>query len=143
MNELAAESLRRAGRLRLRVTGSSMLPAVCPDDILFIRACDIRAVRRGDIVAFLREGRFFVHRAIGHRDGHVLTRGDSNAAADPLVGPADFLGKVARIASRGSARRPSLRPPAVHRLAAALFRRSPLAGRLFTRVRAWWQPAHP
>ena len=41
--ELAAESLRLSGRLRLRVTGWSMLPTICPGDTLIIERADARA----------------------------------------------------------------------------------------------------
>jgi len=34
--ELAAEVLRSSGRLRLRATGTSMLPAVWPGDVLSV-----------------------------------------------------------------------------------------------------------
>ena len=45
--ELAAEVLRSSGELRLRVTGSSMLPAVWPGDELTIRRQPFDAGRPG------------------------------------------------------------------------------------------------
>lgn len=135
INDLAAASLRARGKLRVRVTGSSMLPAICPDDVLFIRHCPIDAARNGDIVAFIRHGRLFVHRVTALRGHSVVTQGDANTEADPEVHGSEFLGKVNRLVRRGKATRASSTRTFAGRAAAALFRRWPITRRLFMRIR--------
>src|SRR2546425_2667615 len=77
---LAIEVLRRFGEARLRVTGSSMLPTVWPGDLVAVRRQSIGEIRRGHVVLFVRDGRFFAHRVVGkirRQDRTLLvTRGD-------------------------------------------------------------------
>jgi len=91
---LVAEVLRRNDnrpRVRLRVYGESMLPALWPGDVVEIEACSFGELRAGEIVLAEREGRLFLHRLIADRrpDGFVL-RGDCMRSADPGY-PADAL----------------------------------------------------
>ena len=62
--ELAAEVLRTSGRLRLRATGASTLPAVWPGDILSVRSHEVVEALPGDIVLFVREGRLVARRVV-------------------------------------------------------------------------------
>ena len=62
--ELAGEVLRASGRVRLQVTGWSMLPSVWPGDTLVIESVASDAVSEGDIVLFSRERRLFAHRVV-------------------------------------------------------------------------------
>jgi signal peptidase I len=62
--ELAEEVVRSFGRLRLRVVGASMLPAVWPGDLLSVRSDDAAEVQPGDIVVFRREERLVAHRVV-------------------------------------------------------------------------------
>ncbi len=108
---LAVEALRRTGRLRLRVRGESMLPALWPGDVAEIAACSLRDVRHGEIVLAFREGRFFLHRFLARRehDG-FLTRGDSMPSPDPVF-PADaLLGKLIGVVRMGQTVSAPLRP---------------------------------
>ena len=132
MIELAAESLRLTGRLRLRVGGSSMLPAIRPGDILEVRARRAVDVRSGSVVLFQRGGRLFAHRVV-HRDGAFLvTRGDALDHPDCAIAEAQLLGEVVAVERRG--RTVAARPTALARAAAFLFRRSALAARVFMRL---------
>ena len=98
---LAAEVLQSTGTLRIRAMGSSMVPTLWPGDLVVIDSRKIEDVRPGDIVLYLREGRFFLHRVInkvsaGHEEC-LLTRGDSMPGKDPLVRPSELLGAVTGI----------------------------------------------
>ena len=119
----------------MRVIGSSMLPAIRPGDIVTVRSGLPARAAIGEVVLFLRESRFFVHRVVGRRGSALVTRGDALATPDPPVEPGEFLGFVVAT-ERG--RRPPAGPrqSALDRAAASLFRRSPFAGRLFTRLNA-------
>ena len=133
-NELAAEAVRSFGELRLRVTGSSMLPSIRPDDLLLIRHCRVGQAKPGDIVLYIRHRRLFAHRVVSRSGTGLVTQGDGIAAPDPAVTADELLGKVVRITRRGKTigHESKLTWPA--RMAAALFRRSAAAGRFFTRL---------
>ena len=63
IQSLAVEVLRRFGEARLRVTGSSMLCAMWPGDLVAVRRQGMGEIRRGHVVLFVR--RFFAHRVVG------------------------------------------------------------------------------
>lgn len=133
-NELAAEAIRCFGALRLRVAGSSMLPAVRPDDVLLVRQCRIEEAGPGDIVLYMRQRRLFAHRVISRSGARLVTQGDGMAEPDLAVTAHALLGKVIRVTRRGKTVRHDSRPTLPARMAAALFRRSASAGRVFTRL---------
>jgi len=97
---LVADALRRnqplPTRVRLRVHGESMLPALWPGDEVEITNCSLADLRPGDIVLARREGRLFLHRFVAPYppDGFVL-RGDSMAAPDPGFPAEALLGRLA------------------------------------------------
>jgi len=95
--DLAAEVLRVSGRLTVRVWGDSMLPSVWPGDVLTIRRAGIDDVGHGDLVLYSRDGGFVVHRVRGRSAEGLVTRGDGLCADDPLVLPAQVLGKIVLI----------------------------------------------
>lgn len=133
MIELAAVSLLKTGALRLRVSGSSMLPAVRPGDVLTIHRCPARDAARGDLLLVRRGDRFFVHRMLRREGDAIVTRGDAVRSADPPVAFEDLLGKVVSIERRGRSVTPPASTGPATRVAAWAFARSALAGRLFTR----------
>ena len=96
--KLAEQVLRSSGQLRLRATGTSMLPTLWPGDLLTIRRQPLSRVLPGDLVLYTRDNRFFVHRVIKRfvRDGcqMLVTRGDALPEADIPVGAQEFLGAV-------------------------------------------------
>ncbi len=93
--QLAADSLRASGRLRLRVRGESMLPSLWPGDVVEIANCSAENVRPGEIVLALRDGRFYLHRFVGRfPSGGFLLRGDSMPAADPEFASEGLLGRL-------------------------------------------------
>lgn len=133
-NELAAEAMRSFGELRLRVTGSSMLPAVQPDDLLLVRQCRSEAAGPGDIVLYIRQSRLFAHRVVSCTGAHLVTQGDGMAQPDLPVTADELLGRVMLVVRRGKTVRSALKPTLPARMAAALFRRSAGASRLFLRL---------
>jgi len=116
---LAAEVLRRTGRLRLQVRGESMLPTLWPGDVAEIAACSLGDVARGEIVLGFRQGRFFLHRFLSRDHESFVTRGDSMSTPDPAF-PADaLLGRIAGVIRNGKA------------ISATVRRSAPAAGILF------------
>ena len=134
MIELAAASLARTGRLRLRVTGTSMLPAIRPGDVLRVQRCDAGSLRPGEVVLFQQGERLFAHRAVRRGTYALALRGDTLDADD--APERQVLGKVIAIERRGREITPTHSPGIFQRTAARFFARSPLAGRLFHRLEA-------
>jgi hypothetical protein len=110
---LAAEVIRRFGTVRLRVTGSSMLPLVGPGDVLVVHRRTALDFAPGEIAVFWRHQRLFAHRVVARISDHgeclLLTRGDALPENDPPVSSGELLGRVAAI-ERGSRRLLPLRP---------------------------------
>jgi signal peptidase I len=131
--ELVTDLLARFGSAAIRVQGTSMLPALCPGDQVLIQSCNSNETEVGDVVAFRREGRLFVHRVVERfRDGHLLTRGDAISLQDDPVSTNEFLGKITQIERRG--RVLPMCGSLLQRIAAAIFRRSRPCSSLFQKL---------
>jgi signal peptidase I len=137
--ELAIEVLRSSGRLRLRATGWSMLPAVWPGDTLLVERLGGEHVREGDIVLFGRNRRLFAHRVVGKRAaaGEKITRGDSMASPDAPIPDDEILGRVSFIVRNGRCIAPGKSLGASERALAALVRRSESAARVIVAVHSF------
>jgi hypothetical protein len=124
---LAVESLRRRGEVRLRARGMSMLPSLWPGDLLTIQAVSQDEVTAGDIVLIMREKRCFIHRLVKlqiFENGVCLvTRGDAMPHCDPPAA-AELLGRVIRVLRANRSFVPSLRISLVHSAAAWILCRS-------------------
>jgi signal peptidase I len=98
---LAAEALRAWGVLKLRATGVSMLPTLWPGDLLIVRSVRPEQVGPGEIVLYMRHGRFFIHRIVSmdlaRNDALMVTRGDCMSENDPPVGRTELLGRVTEV----------------------------------------------
>ena len=135
--ELAAEVLRSSGKLRLRATGASMLPAVWPGDVLSVCRGSATQALPGDIILFARQGRLFAHRVVERtiRQGAPcwITRGDRLEHHDPQVSSHELLGRITSI-QRGH-RRIVPRLTFWGRMASCILRRSEFCTRVVLRVR--------
>ena len=142
--ELAGEVLRSFGRLRMGVTGWSMMPTVRPGDMLLVEKVGYGDVGRGDLVLFARHRRLFVHRAIGKTaagpDGIVFTQGDSMPFADEAVNSSELVGRVSWILRGGRRRKPRTRLRLFGRILSALLRRFRLVGRVFAELHELRKP---
>jgi len=130
--ELVADALRAGFETRVRVLGTSMLPALWPGDTLII---DGRAPRPspGDIVIFTRYGRLFAHRVVRANGWELITRGDALPDRDPPLRKSEVLGVVVGI-RRDGVRRVPLRPPSLgQKIVALAVRRSEAVYRLVLR----------
>ena len=130
--ELAGEVMRSSRRLRLRVTGWSMLPTVMPGDTLIVEKVP-GEISRGDIVLFSRNQRLFAHRVVstptGQRD-HVITQGDGMLRPDPPVASSELLGRVSLIVRNRTCSEPATKLGGSSRAVAEMVRRSDLAARI-------------
>lgn len=136
--ELASEVLRSSGKLRLQVTGWSMLPSVWPGDTLVVERVTNESVSAGDIVLFGRDRRLFAHRVVTRArhelDSAIVTRGDAMPAADPPIEKNELLGRVSHILREGRFIKPSRSLRLSERAVAALARRSEIATRVIVGV---------
>lgn len=101
---MAAEVLQSMGILRLGVTGSSMLPALWPGDIVTMVAMAAEP-NVGEVVLFRRHDQFVIHRIVRVASSagqtQIVTRGDSMSDEDGSIAASEVLGRVAEI-RRGS-----------------------------------------
>lgn len=99
--ELAEEVVRVFGGVRLRVYGTSMIPAIHPGDLISIECAEPEQISPGEIVLCARDSRFFVHRVVAKScDGGesvLITRGDRLLHDDPPFTKSQFIGRVRSI----------------------------------------------
>jgi hypothetical protein len=102
---LVEDVVRGFGEARIRVFGTSMMPALNPGDVISIQRATIEEVSPGNIVLFSRGGRLFAHRVVeklgGPDDLRLITRGDRLRRNDPPVSQSELLGRVIRAQRNG------------------------------------------
>jgi len=136
--ELIAQTLRAGHQVRLRLTGTSMIPAVWPGAVTLVEPLKGASPGRGNVVLFLREERLFAHRVVSRRGGRLITRGDALPRCDAPLAAAETLGVVtALVRGDGLTHRLSGAYPIRHRLAAFAIRHSGLAYRLVLKAHQW------
>jgi hypothetical protein len=72
-----------------------MWPALWPGDTVEIRTAPLNEIKIGDLAAFTRDDRIFIHRAIRITIDHaatLVTRGDALPVEDPPVRESELLG---------------------------------------------------
>jgi len=137
--QLAEDVLERSGKLTLRATGRSMVPAIWPGDRLVVEPAGVDNLTLGDILLFSNSYRFVAHRVVGKNTECggvcVLTRGDAMPAADAPVRPSEILGKVSFVVRDGKLFTVRKRLSGSERALTVLLRRSDTAARVVLRVR--------
>jgi len=131
--ELVADVARQFGEVRLKVTGTSMLPAVWPGDILTVRRRAITDLLPGQIVLCYRNQGFIAHRLVIKRGDCIITRGDALSHEDCPFQNDEVLGEVISILRNG-------RPVAAsqawwHSAGSWILRHSELCTRMLLRLR--------
>jgi signal peptidase len=133
--ELIADVARRFGEVRLKVTGTSMLPSLWPGDILTVRRQGTAEILPGEVVMFARQGHLVAHRVVERTlcqdRTQWVTRGDSVGSNDAPVSSHELLGRVTAI-ERGS-RRLTPHQSVASRFASWILCRSDLATRVLLR----------
>jgi len=130
--ELVSEVARHAGEVRLRLTGTSMLPAMWPGDVVTVRRCQLADLRPGQVALCSVEGNLVAHRVMRAFPNHLITRGDSIPRCDPPVEASAVVGYVASIVRNH--RTIDIKHTWRHRALAALLRRSHLCLRITLRL---------
>jgi len=155
--ELAGEIVRTFGRVRVRVTGTSMIPAVWPGDVLVVERRAVEKIQRGEIAVAERAGRLVAHRVVRATANCValaphaapassaviaplLTRGDSQLAPDEPLHPEELLGTVVLIERGRAARQPRRALNFAAKLVAGMAQRSTTATRVLVRLHDMFTP---
>jgi len=122
---LVADALRAGNgfgsRVRLRVYGESMLPALWPGHVVEIASCSLEQLRPGEIVLALRDGRLFLHRLVKSQANGFVLCGDSMPGPDPLYAPAALLGRLVNRNDTGTNGKRSFTPSAWNRCLGLMF----------------------
>jgi hypothetical protein len=105
-SELVHCVARRRGEVRLKVTGSSMLPVVWPGDEITVIRSEYAELQPGHIVLYRRKGGLTAHRIECIAQDQLITRGDSLLHSDMPVRPDEIVGRVVSILRSGHSIRP-------------------------------------
>src|SRR3989344_7102498 len=89
-------------RLRLKVSGNSMLPLLRNDDLLFIQRSVPNKLRINDILLMKTRSQFKIHRLIYAANKYLITKGDNNLKFDGIVKYNNILGKVYKVKRRNN-----------------------------------------
>ena len=135
---LAAEALRSWGVLKVRARGVSMLPTLWPGDVLTVRSVRPEQLEPGEIVLYMRQDRFFIHRIVSKNltqdEGRLVTRGDSMSENDPPIERSELLGKIIEVRRSGSVFLPTREVSTFRRILAWLFCHWSLFRRVWLRL---------
>ncbi len=134
--ELTTEVIRQFGEVRLKVTGSSMLPSIWPGDVIAVRRKPSNQLHPGRILLCYRDQKFVAHRFLGQRDERFFTRGDSLSCDDSPFRDVEILGEVYSIHRNG--RGVAMSTAWWHPMASRIVRHSDLCARLLPRLRRLW-----
>lgn len=99
--ELVLDVACTSGEVSLKLTGTSMLPAVWPGDVVTVQRCNLAELQPRQIVLFRREGGLVAHRVVSVAQDHVITQGDSLPSRDLPVSPLEIVGQVIGISRNG------------------------------------------
>lgn len=99
--ELVHHAACSFGEVRLKVTGSSMLPVIWPGDEITVVISPYAGLQAGQIVLYHRNGRLTAHRIERVTEDHLIARGDSLALSDSPVLPEEVVGQVVSILRNG------------------------------------------
>ena len=126
---LIAEVLQQFGEVRVRVLGTSMLPAIGPRDVLLVRRCPMDRVAVGDVVLFAVGLRLFAHRVteigVVSAAPYLITKGDTHRQTDAPVSSRELLGRVVAVSKDDRVRERLFprSPPAMARVVRTLLLR--------------------
>jgi signal peptidase I len=110
------------GEVRLKVTGSSMVPAIWPGDVIVVHSLDKMDLQVGQVILYRREGRLVAHRITRVHGDLLITRGDTLQYEDPPVRVSDIVGPVVSLIRNG--RHVHLRQSSWQRISSSILQQS-------------------
>lgn len=91
--------LARDGAAWVHESSESMAPLVRAGDRLWLAPAAGGEVRRGQLIAYHRDGRLVVHRVLVRGARSLITKGDGLSRRDPPVAASEVVGRVTVIAT--------------------------------------------
>lgn len=125
-SRLCVDLLEAGRRVRFRVRGPSMSPAICDGDLVTVTRVAPPAIRRGDVLLYASERGLTAHRVIGRLRGPEVVfrvRGDAVGSPTETVTAARVLGRVEAVERCGREHPVGGAPSPLARLASRLWRR--------------------
>ena len=101
--DLVRAVLDKEASFRFRAQGFSMSPFIKDDDVVTVSPMWSDSPRVGDVVAFVSPyaERLMIHRVLGKKGDHYLTKGDRALEPDGLVPRINILGRVRKVERKG------------------------------------------
>lgn len=102
-----------------------MLPTLWPGDVLTVHFVRPEQLEPGEIVLYMRQDRFFIHRIVSKNlmqdEAFLVARGDSMSEDDPPIERSELLGKIIEVHRSGSVFLPARELSPFRRILAWLF----------------------
>lgn len=92
--EAVRESLKNGDRVKFRVAGNSMRPALREGDVVCVEPLKNREFQIGSIVLSSWKGNYVLHRLVRLHRGHAVLAGDNNLVQLETVGLTDIIAVV-------------------------------------------------
>jgi signal peptidase I len=89
--------LKKQKIFRISAAGTSMLPLLWPEDVLFIKKILLGRLKINDIALIEKGGRLFAHRIIYKGKKYLVSKGDNNMVSDGKITQNNVLGLVYKI----------------------------------------------
>lgn len=100
MNKII-QQLLKSKFFPLKSQGSSMLPILRSDDVVYFKKTCLKNLKINDLVLVKKNHQLFTHRIIYKTDKHLVTKGDNNLESDGKIYPHQIIGKVAKVKRDG------------------------------------------
>jgi signal peptidase I len=130
--DLVAEIAQSHGKVQLKVTGASMLPVICPGDLITVQRCDPRKLQPGEVILFRRNGGLAAHRIVEVSEKAIVTRGDALPSNDAPISHGEVVGRIEF--ARRDGRPVYLHPSPLQQIVGGILRRSERCTRVFLRL---------
>jgi signal peptidase I len=130
--ELVADVARNHGTVQLKVSGTSMIPAIFPGDLITVQWRNPEELRTGEVILFKRSGGLRAHRIVQIGREFLVTRGDALRSNDGAILHGEIVGRVESVLRNGRLLSP--RASLWRRVAAFVLRHSELCSWLYPRL---------
>ncbi len=84
-------------KFTLKVEGKSMLPLLCPGDVLELHRTTFKKTKVNDVVLVIKNRKYFIHRVIYKTDKYLVTKGDNNRLSDGKIRPKNIIAKLGKV----------------------------------------------
>jgi len=93
--------LKKQKQFSLKSQGSSMLPLLQANDVIYYRQTTFSRCKTNDLIMAKKNGQLFTHRVIYKTKKYLITKGDNNLQSDGKIYPRQIIAKVYQIKRNG------------------------------------------